>query len=201
MTPTSDKQEPIAPPPQAIQFESVSSALEFLRIQDISAYSAEGQTAYREMLTEITRTGSVPVPVRLAGHTGELPIEIIALDPRAKYEDIAISYVILWNETSYAITYSILDSSYQAAVQEGIRSYYRERFGELYAADPDTTEDITVEYENASYGALLQNLGNEKIRISFLYDDRFIIRVTSNSTLEETTEMLKNIGTSYTEIP
>ncbi len=201
VTPTSDKQGPIAPLPQAIQFENVASALEFLRVQDISAYSSEKQPVYREMLEEISRTGAIPVPVYLEEGIGEMPIGSMSLTPRAKYEDIAISYRVFWNETSYAITYSIFDPSYQAALQEGIRSYYRERFGMLFAANPDTTEDITVEYENASYEALLQNLGDGKIRIIFPYNDRFIIRVTSHSTLEATREMLKNLGISYTEIP
>ena len=189
--------QPLSPPVQPIEFDSLDDAIDFIKNNDLSKYRAEEQIKYSEMNSVIKEINCLPVisfPNNNESRVDDFKIISVGLFPKAKYEDIGISYYFNYQGKNYGIFYYFFDPDCSSKIAhiETIDSYmaYREsHFGSKMPFEP--SERKNIKYGGKNIEAIVRTDS-----INFVHNEKIYVRVNTNDT-QASLDMLENISVSY----
>ena len=188
---------PLEWPVQPIEFDSLDDAVNFIKNNDLSKYREEEQIKYSEMNSVIKEINCLPVisfPNNNESRVDDFKIISVTLFPKAKYEDIGISYYFNYQGKNNRIIFYFFDSDCSSKIPniETIDSYmaYREsHFGSKMPFEPS-------ERKNIQYGGKIIEAIVRTDSINFVHNEKIYVRVNTNDT-QASLDMLENISVSY----
>lgn len=189
--------EPMSPPVQPIQFDSLNAAIDFINKNDLNEYREEERFKYSEMISTIKKMNFLPIiSFNNGGGVDDFKIERVSLLPMQKYEDVGISYIFSYHGNNYYIVYYFVNDKYASKLshKESINSYmsYREkRFGAKLSFQ--ASEKQNIQYGENNIEAIIKETDG---KIHFVHDEKLYAKINTKN-VNDAINMLENINVSY----
>lgn len=181
-------------PPQPIHFESIESAMQFIKAPKLEEYPEEFWSAYEYMCSVFSEDGFV---YALSSNTIDLQITDISLYPEVKYEDAGIRYWVKYNDQSYNVRIYHTRKSLTPDAQDGWTSM-EEYYKAAHSAIPDRK---TYDHNGIDYITFTESTDSGYTNTYGLVDSSHYIRIRTQASYEELIAFIKQISTYKIDIP